>query len=141
MLVTISMISIIMYVGFTKSAECTKYTKILSALSMLGNSPARLGPVTVYSSSTEKKAPLQAEVCFRLDLKQEQNLAEPNVIHSELKGPMQNFWRAYEDIVLTIGSPQFFPRKRPRRNTLLVWVLGMPDSSRIEDNNMDSAPS
>jgi hypothetical protein len=49
-----------------------------------------------------------AHVCFRIDLEQEKNLAVPNVIHLELKGPVSNTSRAYKDIDLTIGTSQLF---------------------------------
>jgi hypothetical protein len=85
--------------------------------------------------------PLPAKVCVRINLKQQQNFAEPNVIHSERKGPVRNPWWSYEDKVLTICPPQLFLCKRMTRNALLIGMLNMPDSKRVEQCNMPLATS
>jgi len=83
--------------------------------------------------------PLPTKV--RINLKQQQNFAERNVIHSERKGPMQNPWWSYEDKVLMIGTPKLFLFKRMTRNALLIGMLNMPDSKRVEQCNMPLATS
>jgi hypothetical protein len=49
---------------------------------------------------------------------------------------MRDTGRAYEYKVLSIGSPHFFHGERPRGNTLLVWVLRMPDRESVEENDI-----
>ena len=52
---------------------------------------------------------------------------------------MRDSGRAYEYKVLTIGPSQVFLRQKAKRKyTLLVWMICMPDSESVEENDMPS---
>ena len=85
------------------------------------------------------RVPFHAEIRLRFNLKQQQNFAEPNIVHSQIECPVRNPGRTNEDKVLTIGFLQFLQRKRPGRNALLMWVLCMPYCKSVEDYNMPFA--
>ena len=78
---------------------------------------------------------LHACVCHRMDFEQEQEFAEPDVIHPELKCTVRDPRRADKHHVLAIGLLQFLWHKWPWRDAHMTLVLCIPDKEcRVQNN-------